>query len=131
MGEEGVHPEVSNVQPRRSSWYLQGFHIWVASLTALLGSAPQSHYSPIHEQPDRSTHERPILQATEHLAEQCPVPVNTKGAIAHDDDDDDDDDDVEGLADSSASGVQAPMADTTWHLEETLNWKQSWRQLER
>ena len=35
---------------------------------------------------------RPILQATKHLAEQCPVPDNREGASAHDDEDNDDDD---------------------------------------
>ena len=71
-----------------------------------------------------------MLQTTTHLAEQCPVPDNKEGAIAHyDDDDDDDDDDVEGLAESLASSVQAPMVDTTWRPDETLNRKQSWWQL--
>ena len=128
-----MNPDVSNVQAPRTAWYLLGFRICVAALTALLGMAPCTFYKHIHKQPDRRKgmwsvvgHDRPqrracdqffaelYMSTAEHLPEQCLDPDNSADAIAQDAE-------VGGPAESSASSVQAPMVDATWNPDETLN----------
>ena len=128
-----MNPDVSNAQAPRTAWYLLGFRICVAALTALLSTAPCTFYKHIHEQPDRRKgkwsvvgHDRPqrracdqffaelYMSAAEHLAEQCLDPDNSADAIAQDAE-------VGGPPESSASSVQAPMVDAAWNPDETLS----------